>query len=677
MSATMEKHVRIRVFFENAHKDPTWLLVNNESMYTIKDLENEIRQRYFGNTTPLVMSLDGCVLPKSERTVILRDNDRVVVSESSHKESPSCLSLTTQRKRTVSADLDNYHETEENKLTPSTQDKSKKISKKESLPGTVRKEKKRAESADLYSKDEMEEIELTASTQDKIKNRKKKRKFDKCEKTAYKCKLKKTLRKQKKKNIQIDETQGSQLSVNTLFSKKNKKNPKKKKRKTESPVWNFNKKSEIESLTPLQQQKPSISTVITNTVPLNYSVETEVGVTKSVPSANKNRHESLGKGMEKDGVWKDEKMQEGDEEEKGVKKRRRRRKRQHKINMEVEAGEPNNKKKKYSDNKIQKPFHAKPFKTSIDIYGRKNNHKVFDESEPEEDTLPAQESWTVKEGTKTDGGEQMKSLQEAKQKLLEKVEREYKSVTDNSDILDRHLPTTQPLNETVQELATNKAPYQNVQEPSTKRPPHKIVKLQQPLIGEEQDDTGMSSVQLKLSALANGVPVYTRQRQKRYFNASQGKELSKELQLNTSLTNKSIIITNDQPTAVQKPVQESVCLDEPRPAFSKPVIPSPAQDYTKFPPLQGTPRQGDKIAYKVLELSDSYTPEVSNYKEGVVLNFYHDAQLVEIDTKQGGSDSRPQGKFHLDYNDEDNHHIEPKQSLPWGSLLETRLLDIV
>lgn len=79
MSAAMEKHVRIRIFFENASKTPTWLLVDHESMYSIGDLEKEISRRYFGNSIPLILSLRGCVLPTTERTVILRDNDRVDV----------------------------------------------------------------------------------------------------------------------------------------------------------------------------------------------------------------------------------------------------------------------------------------------------------------------------------------------------------------------------------------------------------------------------------------------------------------------------------------------------------------------------------------------------------------------------------------------------------------------
>lgn len=46
----------------------------------------------------------------------------------------------------------------------------------------------------------------------------------------------------------------------------------------------------------------------------------------------------------------------------------------------------------------------------------------------------------------------------------------------------------------------------------------------------------------------------------------------------------------------------------------KPPEVKPPPDYASFPSLEGAPRVGDKIAFKTLELSLDYTPQVSDYK---------------------------------------------------------------
>ncbi len=59
-------------------------------------------------------------------------------------------------------------------------------------------------------------------------------------------------------------------------------------------------------------------------------------------------------------------------------------------------------------------------------------------------------------------------------------------------------------------------------------------------------------------------------------------------------------------TTPHKP-ETSVCVEPQTPDV-------PAVDFSKVPLLSGTPRAGDKIAYKILEMSADYTPEISNYK---------------------------------------------------------------
>eukprot|EP00794_Sanderia_malayensis_P008117 gene8117-8986_t len=54
------------------------------------------------------------------------------------------------------------------------------------------------------------------------------------------------------------------------------------------------------------------------------------------------------------------------------------------------------------------------------------------------------------------------------------------------------------------------------------------------------------------------------------------------------------------------------------------------KEYSKCLPLYGTPMPGDKIAYKILELSFDYTPVVSNYKEAEVLSFDDKKSIAKL-----------------------------------------------
>ncbi|XP_068119724.1 coilin isoform X2 [Hyperolius riggenbachi] len=78
----------------------------------------------------------------------------------------------------------------------------------------------------------------------------------------------------------------------------------------------------------------------------------------------------------------------------------------------------------------------------------------------------------------------------------------------------------------------------------------------------------------------------------------------KEQQLDEPATNVSIIIQNP---------------------------PEPARkDYSTLPLLAAPPQVGKCIAFKLLELTDNYTPEVSDYKEGRILSFDPVTQQLEL-----------------------------------------------
>ncbi|XP_071797726.1 uncharacterized protein [Asterias amurensis] len=138
----------------------------------------------------------------------------------------------------------------------------------------------------------------------------------------------------------------------------------------------------------------------------------------------------------------------------------------------------------------------------------------------------------------------------------------------------------------------------------------------------------------------------------------------KNSQLNTTQSNKSVIIEN--------PPQES-----------EPVL----KDFTSFPPLVGPPRQGDVIAYKILELSESYCPELSNYKEGKVLSVDSATGQLEIELSHVTMVTRASkpGKFDLQWDAEEggeegemnvtnNNSVDLNVSVQLGDLVDPRLV---
>ncbi|XP_028395284.1 coilin-like [Dendronephthya gigantea] len=108
------------------------------------------------------------------------------------------------------------------------------------------------------------------------------------------------------------------------------------------------------------------------------------------------------------------------------------------------------------------------------------------------------------------------------------------------------------------------------------------------------------------------------------------------------------------------------------------------KDFSSYPLLHGPPRVGDTIAFKMIELSQSYTPEISRYKEGKVLSFDSPSQVLKLKltkeslTKVKG-DGHVSSKFEIFDNDiEDEEVMEEIQDeveLQWTSMIETRLVD--
>ncbi|XP_051744436.1 coilin [Ctenopharyngodon idella] len=125
---------------------------------------------------------------------------------------------------------------------------------------------------------------------------------------------------------------------------------------------------------------------------------------------------------------------------------------------------------------------------------------------------------------------------------------------------------------------------------------------------------------------------------------------------NDSLTNESFILQN-------------------------PPEPAPKRDYTALPLLAAPPAVGQKIAFKLLELTENYTPEVSDYKEGKIIAFNPQTKVLELELLSQPQVPAEPGKFDLVYQNPDGSEIVEyavthgsQLTERWDSLLEPRLI---
>ncbi|XP_073418796.1 coilin [Dendrobates tinctorius] len=139
-----------------------------------------------------------------------------------------------------------------------------------------------------------------------------------------------------------------------------------------------------------------------------------------------------------------------------------------------------------------------------------------------------------------------------------------------------------------------------------------------------------------------------------HFFYNYSPETTKEQQLSEDATNVSMLIQNP-PGVVNK-------------------------DYSALPLLAAPPQPGKIIAFKLLELTENYSPEVSDYKEGRVLSYDAVSQELEVEVLSQQKKKEP-GKFDLIYEGEDGMDIveyampqESKITQHWSSLIEPRLV---
>ncbi|XP_012986778.2 coilin [Esox lucius] len=115
--------------------------------------------------------------------------------------------------------------------------------------------------------------------------------------------------------------------------------------------------------------------------------------------------------------------------------------------------------------------------------------------------------------------------------------------------------------------------------------------------------------------------------------------------------------------------------------FNNPPESAPKRDYSTMPLLAAPPQVGQKIAFKLLELTENYTPEVSEYKEGRIISFDYSTKQIELELLSGYRAPAEPGKFDLVYQNADgSEDVEyavtrgSRVTERWESLLEPRLV---
>ncbi|XP_054702626.1 coilin isoform X1 [Grus americana] len=134
-------------------------------------------------------------------------------------------------------------------------------------------------------------------------------------------------------------------------------------------------------------------------------------------------------------------------------------------------------------------------------------------------------------------------------------------------------------------------------------------------------------------------------------------EAQKQRQLNEAATNTSVL--------VQNPVEV------------------PKRDYSVLPLLAAPPQVGERIAFKRLELTENYSPEVSDYKEGKIISWNADKKQIELEilSSSAGQLAKEPGKFDLVYQSADGAELieyavpqDTKITESWDALIEPRLI---
>lgn len=108
---------------------------------------------------------------------------------------------------------------------------------------------------------------------------------------------------------------------------------------------------------------------------------------------------------------------------------------------------------------------------------------------------------------------------------------------------------------------------------------------------------------------------------------------------------------------------------------------APKRDYGLLPLLAAPPQMGQRIAFKILRLTDNYTPELSEYKEGKIVDYDAVTQQIKLEVLSAISASKEPGKFDLVYHSKSGAQVieyavseDSVITERWDKLVEPRLI---
>ncbi|XP_050394307.1 coilin [Patella vulgata] len=137
---------------------------------------------------------------------------------------------------------------------------------------------------------------------------------------------------------------------------------------------------------------------------------------------------------------------------------------------------------------------------------------------------------------------------------------------------------------------------------------------------------------------------------------------------------------NSKQSVEEIPVEASGCSDKGENSLDSEYFEAiPFKDYNTFPVLHDPPRAGDKIAYKILELSETYSPEVSAYKEAGVVSYDNATKMINLHLIGQIKTKTEPGKFDIpdetEQTDSESKLQEYNIELNWNELIEPKLMN--
>ena len=141
---------------------------------------------------------------------------------------------------------------------------------------------------------------------------------------------------------------------------------------------------------------------------------------------------------------------------------------------------------------------------------------------------------------------------------------------------------------------------------------------------EEESDKENTNVTRSVDPLKHNLKMSESERESEDENSGAVKNSAQE---NSSLKKDSSEGESSEDESCDEEVNSKMSTEEKNDSNSQSGHP---KDYDKFENLEGTPRVSDKLAFKMLDLNESYCPVISAYKEGIITEYDSSSQNIVV-----------------------------------------------